>query len=173
MFSHYLFLNLQVYCDQPPKISNGMANIQLTNTYKYKPGTEIEYHCDVGYKSNDDPNKSVCENGKWTDIKYECLSECRPTIWNQALSVWCLLLLLLKKTFNNFSIEEINCGQPGFIDNGELIAYDFTYSSVIEYRCNLGYRINSGHYLRECLITGQWSGDEPTCKRKDKLNGFF
>lgn len=61
--------------------------------------------------------------------------------------------------------SEITCGQPDGIENGVIRASDYSYSSVIEYRCNLGYYLTNGDYLRECLITGEWSGKQPICER--------
>ena len=57
-------------------IANAMPNIQVNDYSRYKMGTEVEYQCDIGYNSNFDLNKSVCQsNGKWSDIKFQCISK--------------------------------------------------------------------------------------------------
>lgn len=53
-----------------------MPNIQVINGSRYRMGTEIEYQCDIGYNSNYDLNKSVCQNdGTWSDITFKCISK--------------------------------------------------------------------------------------------------
>ncbi len=66
----------EVFCDNPQMIANAMPNIQVNDESRYKMGTEVEYQCDIGYNSNYDLNKSFCQSdGKWSEIKFQCLSK--------------------------------------------------------------------------------------------------
>ena len=62
-----------------------------------------------------------------------------------------------------FSVSD--CGDPGTPINGNTIGSSFTFGSIINYTCNLGFLINISSQ-RECLDNGSWSGSLPTCESK-------
>ena len=59
----------------------------------------------------------------------------------------------------------IDCNHPGFIEHGRVLIVNgtTTYNSAIEYHCIAQYE-RIGPYLRKCLDTGEWSGEEPRCQ---------
>ena len=61
---------------------------------------------------------------------------------------------------------EIDCGQPGEIDEGRvyLVNGSTKIGSVAEYHCFPGFE-RSGPFERQCREDGYWSGREPSCAR--------
>lgn len=60
----------------------------------------------------------------------------------------------------------MDCKHPGEIKNGTVITKNGTiYNSVVEYYCIPQFE-RIGPYLRKCMESGQWSGEEPRCERK-------
>ena len=58
----------------------------------------------------------------------------------------------------------ILCPQLSLV-NGIIFKTSNTVSSQAFHQCNVGFQLN-GLSVRECLTTGQWSGEMPTCIRK-------
>ena len=56
----------------------------------------------------------------------------------------------------------VDCGTLSNPANGMVSLSTTTYNSAATYSCNVGH-ILAGDYLRTCLISGLWSGSEPTC----------
>lgn len=61
----------------------------------------------------------------------------------------------------------VDCKHPGPIENGRVIVVNgsTTYRGAAEYHCLPQYE-RIGIFLRKCLDTGYWSGEEPKCERK-------
>ena len=49
--------------------------------------------------------------------------------------------------------------------NARLVsgAKPYTPNSVLEYECNVGYELTSGHLQRSCKLDGKWTGDSLQC----------
>ncbi len=131
-----MFTFFQDYCDNLPTISNAIPNVQVNNQTRYKAGTEIEYQCDIGYT-----NATQADSNKIV-----CSDSGK---WSE-VSLKC---------------TRIKCEKPEEIRNGMVKANDYSYLSVIEYKCVPGFQIRNGDYLRECDLSGQWTGFQPTCER--------
>lgn len=58
---------------------------------------------------------------------------------------------------------DIECGKPPPISNGVAESQTTHYGSLVEYRCDDGYRLGNGAERRLCLENGTWSGSEPVC----------
>ena len=56
----------------------------------------------------------------------------------------------------------LSCGDPGTPVNGVRVGDNFTYGSVVQFRCNDSYEL-SGNDRRECRQDGRWSGFTPRC----------
>ncbi len=61
----------------------------------------------------------------------------------------------------------IDCGPLTGPTNGRVEVVNTTLGSPAVYTCNLGY-VLVGDAGRLCTETGDWSGVEPRCDRKDK-----
>lgn len=60
----------------------------------------------------------------------------------------------------------MDCKHPGKIENGRVIVMNgTTYNSAVEYHCIPQFE-RIGPYLRKCLESGLWSGEEPRCESK-------
>ena len=58
-----------------------------------------------------------------------------------------------------------DCGDPGTPANGSTIGDTFTFGSIINQTCNVGFATN-GSSQRECLGNATWSGSLPICESK-------
>lgn len=56
----------------------------------------------------------------------------------------------------------ISCGDPGIPVNGFRLGENFTFRSIVHFRCNDSYEL-SGNERRECRQDGRWSGFTPRC----------
>lgn len=68
---------------------------------------------------------------------------------------------------NNLTVV-ISCGDPPTPPNGKKIGTQNTFGASAIFSCNPGY-VLSGSTVRECLLSGLWSGDETRCLGKQKL----
>ncbi|XP_070570995.1 complement factor B-like isoform X1 [Ptychodera flava] len=61
------------------------------------------------------------------------------------------------------------CPNPGVPINGRKIGRRYNYGNKVRFYCNRGYDL-IGSSVRECLVTGQWSGEEVTCEDPDDFD---
>ncbi len=59
----------------------------------------------------------------------------------------------------------IDCGYPGYIEDGYVEGRSFLFGDVVKYSCRRGFRME-GRAERRCGRKGVWEGEEPSCKRK-------
>ena len=59
----------------------------------------------------------------------------------------------------------VSCGDPGIPANGTRIGSTFTFDGTVNYTCDDGFTL-IGDIRRNCLPSGNWSGDLPTCQSK-------
>ena len=64
------------------------------------------------------------------------------------------------------SCAPVDCGDPGSVTNGNRVLLSTTFTSVVLYSCNIGYRLE-GDQRRTCQANGQWSNRLPSCARKE------
>ena len=62
----------------------------------------------------------------------------------------------------------ISCGDLPTPPNGKKIGTQSTFGASAIFSCNPGY-VLSGSTVRECLLSGLWSGDETRCLGKQEL----
>ncbi len=63
-------------------------------------------------------------------------------------------------------ITAISCDPPTEGHNSEIIGDQFTFGKNVTYECDLGYEIEYGDHIRNCMAEKKWSGDPLSCKRK-------
>ena len=63
---------------------------------------------------------------------------------------------------NLFLTAEIECDDPGSLENGDIQGEDFTFGSEISYVCNENH-VLIGDDTRSCTENG-WSGEAPQCE---------
>ncbi|XP_012938062.1 sushi, von Willebrand factor type A, EGF and pentraxin domain-containing protein 1 [Aplysia californica] len=57
----------------------------------------------------------------------------------------------------------VSCGHPGILFNGYSDGWDFSYSSVVEFSCDLGFMLKGPSEIR-CLADGTWDAELPECQ---------
>ena len=57
----------------------------------------------------------------------------------------------------------MNCPSLSSPVNGKVAVSGFYLGDNATYTCTEGYKV-VGNQTRECLITEEWSGEEPTCQ---------
>lgn len=66
-------------------------------------------------------------------------------------------------------ISVISCGDLPTPANGKKIGTQTTFGASAIFSCDLGY-VLTGSTVRECLLSGLWSGTETQCLGKQDLN---
>ena len=61
----------------------------------------------------------------------------------------------------------VNCGALENPNNGSVSVPETVFSNMATYVCDTGY-VLSGGSTRTCQVTGEWSGNAPTCEGKYK-----
>lgn len=95
-----------------------------------------------------------------------------------SLSLSCYLVLSFPASFISFLffplhlIAVISCSDLPTPPNGKKIGTQTTFGASAIFSCNLGY-VLSGSAVRECLLSGLWSGMETHCLGKQGLNVLF
>ncbi|ELT94705.1 hypothetical protein CAPTEDRAFT_131340, partial [Capitella teleta] len=111
------------------------TNATLLTPEPHSYGTTAQYECSVGWNHTEG------------DLIRLCLSD---GSWSGTAPV----------------CEVVDCGDPGNATKAVVVnTPDFTYASLIQYECDLGYVLVSGSLLRECLSNGSWSEETPVCHR--------
>ena len=68
----------------------------------------------------------------------------------------------------------IDCGFPGYLENGFVSHSDTLYEAEALYWCRKGYQLVSGDTVRRCTESGTWSGSKPVCQLSVcKVTGSF
>uniref|UniRef100_A0A3Q2YTB4 CUB and Sushi multiple domains 3 n=1 Tax=Hippocampus comes TaxID=109280 RepID=A0A3Q2YTB4_HIPCM len=100
----------------------------------YSVGTRVTYFCDSGYRlSSKELTTTVCQPD--------------GTWSNHNKIPGCIL---------------ISCGDLPIPPNGKKIGTQITFGASAIFSCNLGY-VLTGSIVRECLLSGLWSGTETYC----------
>ena len=70
-----------------------------------------------------------------------------------------------KVYFCQFFFTAVNCGDPGYLENGERNQEVFTFGQQLIFSCNYGYTMQ-GYEGSICMANGLWSSPLPVCQRK-------
>ena len=60
------------------------------------------------------------------------------------------------------SLVALSCNRLDNPQNGRVDLSGTTVGSIATYTCTPGFQLN-GQQTRQCLVSGSWSGQEPTC----------
>jgi len=66
---------------------------------------------------------------------------------------------------HSVSLVVMDCGSPGYPENGDSNFDATTYGSLTTHSCDEGYSLE-GDKIRTCYGNGTWSGESPKCKRE-------
>ena len=64
-----------------------------------------------------------------------------------------------------------NCGVLETPSNGSLVGNLTTYPHKVQFMCDEGFNLR-GSKIRECLSTGNWSGNESFCEGTKNITGM-
>ena len=67
--------------------------------------------------------------------------------------------------FISFLVKGLNCGSVTSPQHGYMIGNGTLYGDSIQFVCDAGYDLH-GNKTAECLASGNWSTEVPTCQRK-------
>ncbi|GIY37390.1 c4b-binding protein [Caerostris darwini] len=142
-------ISCEPVCNHLPTLNNGKLQLE-GRTPPFMPGDSIQYTCDQGYISEQNP-KVICTN-------------------EDGVANW-------TRTENACRLLVISCNDPGYIENARRIGHVFTFPNNITYVCNEGYKL-IGTAVRYCSSKGQWlPNSSPLCEAiicpilPDPLNG--
>ena len=77
-------------------------------------------------------------------------------------SIQLLYIVLYTVIFGSFTCIAVSCGRLGHPPKGRVTTSGYSVGSTAVYSCEVGYALE-GESERECLVTGEWSGNEPVC----------
>ena len=134
-------------CGDPGVPTNGNT-ITGSSTF----GSIVTYTCNTGFALNGVNQRRCLESGSWSQTLPTCVCKCN---------------IALDLHYNNYTyiLSVSDCGDPGTPANGSTIGDTFTFGSIINQTCNVGF-VNKGPSQRECLANTSWSGSLPTCNSK-------
>ncbi|XP_016314739.1 sushi domain-containing protein 1-like [Sinocyclocheilus anshuiensis] len=188
-WSHPDFQCEEIQCGSPPVLPH---SVLFWNGVS-KLGSVALYSCDVGYRSLDTGNVSVCESdGQWSNPDYSCEEvDCgipislphSVVLWNNSSCLGSVALYVCEAGFRtvgegnvslcnsdakwskvNMRCEEINCGPPPEFPLTDINWNKAsTLGSVVQYNCKYGLKQESGKNMTTCTSDGTWEKVSVTC----------
>ncbi|CAI8000473.1 Sushi, von Willebrand factor type A, EGF and pentraxin domain-containing protein 1, partial [Geodia barretti] len=153
------------------------------------PGSTATYSCNTSFNLIGSQTRSCLNNGFWSGVVPICqAADCGPlkpprngdvevtgTTIGSIASYECFEGYYLEGdeirtcvdggiwTGNDPTCSPIDCGILEDIFNG-FVEFDSTlFGSIASYTCRDGF-VLMGKGIRQCIESGQWSGDEPVCQ---------
>ncbi|XP_055682887.1 sushi, von Willebrand factor type A, EGF and pentraxin domain-containing protein 1 isoform X2 [Lutzomyia longipalpis] len=179
---------IYVDCQTPPGIEKGKMTLATNATYY---GAAALYECDSNYKLDGVSRRLCLEDGTWSHETPVCkeITCDDPDVTENVVvnagsrSVGTLAqfsctkgrylvgnstrLCLKHGQWSGKSpiCKPVDCERPPPIEFGRVIVVNDStvYGANAEYHCIPNYQ-RIGPYLRKCMETGKWSGEEPRCE---------
>ncbi|GAB1862793.1 Sushi, von Willebrand factor type A, EGF and pentraxin domain-containing protein 1 [Camponotus japonicus] len=177
-----------VDCGKPEHIQHGRYTLTSNATYY---GAAALYECDGNFELDGFARRLCLENGTWSSDTPVCREiRCRDPEKTGVLSTQvsthsvggvahysCPRGFYMEGNETRICLQNgswsgttpacfsVDCKHPGPIENGRVIIVNgsTTYGGAAEYHCLPQYE-RVGIFLRKCLDTGFWSGEEPKCE---------
>ncbi|XP_078575446.1 sushi, von Willebrand factor type A, EGF and pentraxin domain-containing protein 1-like isoform X3 [Branchiostoma floridae x Branchiostoma japonicum] len=172
-----------VSCPEPPDIEHGSKS---GGSYIF--GTNVTYTCDVGYKLTGTGNVTCQEGRTWTHPLPKCvIVSCMVPdpitnggvvgsdyTYGSTIQYQCKEGYLLRGGSKRTCQEDgtwnvppplcvpIRCIPPRHIFDGMITGQDYTFGSIVQYSCKVGYELQ-GQRERRCQANASWSGRTPLC----------
>ncbi|XP_015517072.1 sushi, von Willebrand factor type A, EGF and pentraxin domain-containing protein 1 isoform X1 [Neodiprion lecontei] len=177
-----------VDCGKPEEIQHG--HYTLTSNASYY-GAAALYECDGNFELDGFARRLCLENATWSNDtpvcrEIRCMDPDRTGVLSAQVSTHSVggvahyacprgyymegngTRICLQNGSWSGSIPAcfaVDCKYPGQIENGRVIVVNGStvYGGAAEYHCLPQFE-RVGPFLRKCLDTGLWSGQEPTCE---------
>ncbi|XP_067657730.1 sushi, von Willebrand factor type A, EGF and pentraxin domain-containing protein 1-like [Haliotis asinina] len=171
----------KVACSAPDALSNASHSFN-DSTY----GAEVTYNCSIGYNFTGQSNIATCSaSGRWEGLEGQCnLIDCGPpaslnngtsgfttTTYGSVAVYTCNIGYNFSGNSNRASCDadgtwngvegicqNVDCGIPGEVADGNVTYDESTYGSVAVYTCNVGFNYTGVSVGATCDHTGQWQG---------------
>lgn len=144
----------EIRCKDPDRI--GVLSAQVST---HSVGGVAHYACPRGYYMEGNETRICLQNGSWSGSIPACFGE--------------FIDSLVSGRWYNASVlvSAVDCKHPEAIENGRVIVVNgsTTYGGAAEYHCLPQFE-RIGPFLRKCLETGLWSGQEPSCESKSRFH---
>lgn len=172
-----------INCGIPPSIKHGSVYYKDTDYLN-----RAEYTCDAGYQISSDELLECLEEGEWMPKA----PTCNPVVCKQSERVQNAEISATNNTYGSILVykckigfqlvgaskrecaangswtgksprcEAIRCPKPDDIDNGYSPSSNYTYGSIVRFKCNPGYAISNTSDIL-CSSNGTWQNPLPTC----------
>ncbi|CAH3037426.1 unnamed protein product [Pocillopora meandrina] len=172
-------------CTDPGLIDRGKRN-----GTDFSHGQVVTYECSTKNYSLVGNPRLTCNNGVWDSALPVCKKSCNPLpplsngkIHNNGVShetvvsfscnsgfkpLGSLQIKCLDGIWNESSPSCIGvCAKPGKLGNGTVVGSNYSYGSVIKFKCNKGYKLRGSAKLK--CKKGVWEGQFPECEGKFML----
>ncbi|XP_063986412.1 sushi, von Willebrand factor type A, EGF and pentraxin domain-containing protein 1 [Diachasmimorpha longicaudata] len=177
-----------VDCGKPENTQHGHYTLTSNATYY---GAAAIYECDGNYELDGFARRLCLENGTWSSEmpicrEIRCKDPEKVTPLETQVSTHsvggvahysCPRGYYMEGNGTRICLQNgswsgsmpacfaFDCKHPGPIDNGRVIVVNGStlFSGAAEYHCLPQYE-RIGPFLRKCLETGMWSGEEPKCE---------
>ncbi|CAD1479335.1 unnamed protein product, partial [Heterotrigona itama] len=177
-----------VDCGKPEHIQHGRYTLTSNATYY---GAAALYECDNNFELDGFARRLCLENGTWSSDtpvckEIRCKNPERDGVLSTQISTHSVGGVAHYSCPRGFYMEgnetrvclqngswsgstpacfSVDCKHPEAIENGRVIVVNgtTTYGGTAEYHCLPQYE-RVGPFLRKCLDTGSWSGEEPKCE---------
>ncbi|XP_076319115.1 P-selectin-like isoform X1 [Tachypleus tridentatus] len=177
-----------VDCRFPLPVAHGHWLLPNNSTFY---GMSVEYECDENYEV-DGPSRRLClDNGTWSGQDPQCIEiscgvpDTLDTMTFVDGSVFTVGRMVVYSCIKGYEVigesirsclkngqwsgqtpfcQLIDCGQPTVVTNGRgfLMNGTTTYKAIVEYQCLPNFKM-VGDPVRQCLFSGNWSGQAPRC----------
>ena len=172
-----------INCGIPPAVEYGTVYFKGTDYLK-----RAEYKCIPGYEISSDELLECLEEGLWMPKA----PTCNPVICKQPERVENAEIIASNTTYESIlsykcktgfqlvgeskrecsangswtgkspNCKPILCPKPDDIDNGHAIETNYTYGSIVRFKCNPGFSISNTSDIL-CGSNGTWQNSPPTC----------
>ena len=152
--SYYFDFYTAVQCPLLSDPDNGQVTLESTVFLSV-----ATYSCNEGFILNGDETRTCQSDEQWSGNDPTCE---RKNIINS--------IFLCSYYFDFYTA--VQCPLLSDPDNGQVTLESTVFLSVATYSCNEGFILN-GDETRTCQSDEQWSGNDPTCERKNIINSIF
>ncbi|CAH3037421.1 unnamed protein product [Pocillopora meandrina] len=176
-------------CTEPGLIDRGKRN-----GTDFSHGQVVTYECSSKNYSLVGNPRLTCNDGVWDSALPVCKKSCKPLpllsngkIHNNGVSHGAVVSFSCNSGFQPQGSLQIKCldgiwnesspscigvcAKPGKLRNGTVVGSNYSYGSVIKFKCNKGYKLRGSAKLK--CRRGVWEGQFPECEVCVRVGAVF